>query len=576
MKIFKNKIFLVSLALIITVILASVFFGGKKELPYETALVQKGDIIQEVSVTGNVKPKENVDLAFEISGRVASVDISVGDKIKKGDRLAGLDSSDIDAKFAQALAGVEAAKATLKQYEAAYSVEDAKLTELKKGARPEDIQVSETRVSNAKKSLSDAGTKLDNIKEKAVIDLDNLYNDVDDILNDAYAKADDAVSKQIVSLVSENSPNDFQITFSILDSSLENNVELKRLLVKTELSELRKEIDVLEYSYPVLDEALNKAENHLVVVRDFLSILDDVVDVAVGLTSTTKNTYKGYITTGRNNVNSEISDINTQKQNIAAQKITNQNNIFTAESNVNTKESNLLAAEDELSLKKAGSTKEQIEAQEQRVVQAEASIGQQEAVIKQSQANVRSLKAQIFKTIIYSPIDGTVTKQNAKAGQIVSPNTPLISIISEGQFEIEVNISEADIAKVKVGDYAKITLDAYGDDNIFEAEVVKIDPAETIIEGVSTYKTTLNFKNKDDRIRSGMTANIDILTGKKENVIKVPQRAVADKDGEKFIRVIKDNKPKEVKIKIGLRGSNGLVEVTDGLFEGDEIIVFEK
>jgi len=574
--ILKHKVLLGVGAIFALGVLYYVFFGETQPPAYDTALVARGDVVQEVSVTGNVKPKEAVDLAFEISGRVANVYVSVGSKVKKGDMLASLDSSDIDAKFAQALAGVDAAKATLKQYNAAYSAEDAKLTEIKKGTRPEEVQLSETKVANAKKSLSDAETNLSNIKEKADNDLQNLYDDVDDILNEAYTKADDATSKQIVDIISEGSSNDFQLTFGTYDSILESKVENERITVKSELISFKQELASLDGSYSSLDSSLDKAAAHLVVIRNFLSDLDDVVDVASGLSSATKSTYKGYISTGRNNVNTEISDINAQKQNIAAQKITNQNNIFSAEAKVNDAKSALAAAEDELNLKKAGSTKEQIDAQEQRVVQAEANIGQQEAVVKQQEANVNSLKAQILKTIIYSPIEGTVTKQDAKVGQIVSVNSPLISVISEGEFEIEVNIPEADIAKVKIGNTARVTLDAYGDSELFEAEVIKIDPAETVIEGVSTYKTTLSFKKESERIRSGMTANIDILTGKKENVIAIPQRAVAEKNGDKIVRVIKNGKPEDVKIETGLRGSDGRVEVTRGLSEGDTIIVFER
>jgi len=572
----KKKVIVFFLAVVLAALFALIFFGGKKELPYESVLVKRGDIVQEVSVSGNVKAKEEVDLAFEISGKIASVDVSVGDVVKKGDRLTSLDSSEIDAKFAQALAGVEAAKATLKQYEAAYAAEDAKLTELKKGVRPEEIQLSETKVSNAKKLLFDEEENLSNIKQKAELDIQNLYDDIDDILNDAYAKADNAITKQIVSLFSENSPNDFQITFLVSDFSLENQIELKRLLAKNELSDFKKEVETLEYSQTFLDEALLKAKKHLIFLRDFLSLLDDAVDVSTDLTAAGKSTYKGYISTGINDVNSKISEINTQQQAIETQKITNRNNIFTAEIRVNNARSALSSAEDELSLKKAGSTKEQLEAQEQRVIQAEANIGQQKAIIKQNQANLRSLKAQIFKTVIYSPIDGTITKQEAKLGQIVSPNVTLVSVISEGRFEIETNIPEADIAKVKIGNFAKATLDAYGDDELFEAEVVKIDPAETVIEGVSTYKATLAFKNENEKIRSGMTANIDILTGKKENVLAVPQRAVAEKNGEKFIKVIKNKEPKEIKVETGLRSSDGRVEIVSGLSEGDEIVVFEK
>jgi len=102
--------------------------------------------------------------------------------------------------------------------------------------------------------------------------------------------------------------------------------------------------------------------------------------------------------------------------------------------------------------------------------------------------------------------------------------------------------------------------------------VVKIDPAETIIEGVATYKTTLQFEKSDGRIKSGMTANIDISTDKRENVLVIPQRAVVSEGAGKFVMV--DNgtsNPEKRKIETGLRGIDGNIEVISGLSEGEKI-----
>jgi HlyD family secretion protein len=190
---------------------------------------------------------------------------------------------------------------------------------------------------------------------------------------------------------------------------------------------------------------------------------------------------------------------------------------------------------------------------------------------------VQNIKTQLAKTVIFSPINSILTKMEIEVGENASLNVAIISLMSASEFEIEARVAEVDIAKIKINDSAKVTLDAYGSDIIFEAKVVKIDPAETIIEGLPTYKVTLQFIEKDDRLKSGMTADIDILTAQKQEVILIPQRAVISENGDKLVRVLeKGNKVKKVIVKTGLRGSSGEIEIVEGLAEGDKVIISIK
>ncbi|MCK5026965.1 MAG: HlyD family secretion protein, partial [Candidatus Pacebacteria bacterium] len=146
----------------------------------------------------------------------------------------------------------------------------------------------------------------------------------------------------------------------------------------------------------------------------------------------------------------------------------------------------------------------------------------------------------------------------------------------EDSYEIEVFIPEVDIVKVSVGDEVNITLDAYSDDDIFKAMVSSIDPAETMIEGVSTYKIVLSFIVKDDeRIRSGMTADAEIMTDKRENVIVVPTRAIQS-NGHKYIQVVIGDSLEDREVIVGLKGSSGFSEITKGLLEGETIVTFVR
>jgi len=73
-----------------------------------------------------------------------------------------------------------------------------------------------------------------------------------------------------------------------------------------------------------------------------------------------------------------------------------------------------------------------------------------------------------------------------------------------------------------------------------------------------------------------MTANVTIITDFKENVLILPQRAVLERNGKKFVRVPEDSTFKEIEVQTGLRGSGGEIEIISGLKEGDKVITFIK
>jgi multidrug efflux pump subunit AcrA (membrane-fusion protein) len=196
--------------------------------------------------------------------------------------------------------------------------------------------------------------------------------------------------------------------------------------------------------------------------------------------------------------------------------------------------------------------------------------------IHQAELDIQDTLVQIAQRTITSPVNGVVTKVIPKVGETISPGTPVVSVISENRLEIEANLPEADVAKITVGQDANVTLDAYGSDVIFKAKVISLDPAETLIDGVPTYKTTFQFIDADDRIKSGMTANIIVSGEKKENVLSVPQRSVITKNGQKIVQTLQGEKVIEKPVTTGLRGSDGSVEIIEGLNEGDIVIVFTE
>ncbi|HBB02503.1 MAG: RND family efflux transporter MFP subunit, HlyD family secretion protein [Candidatus Peregrinibacteria bacterium GW2011_GWF2_38_29] len=537
------------------------------KLDFTAVEAKIGNMSQEVSVTGKVKSAETIDLTFDKAAKVAYINVKVGDKVKVGQVLAALVNNDFSAQVRQAGASVEAARGQLMQAKASLDYQKANFESIKKGTRDEELQIAQASVDSAMTSLRNAETKAEN-------DLTSLKDDVNDVLADAFTKADDAVRKQTDGMFSNSETSTPGLTFSVSNSQVKIDTEWQRMLSGNELNTWRIELDALKAnvspSEMVLNQAMIKAKYHLSIVRAFLDNLMLAVSYASDLSSATSVSYKTYITLGRTGVNTAISSVVGQLQAIDAQKITNQTNLATAQSALTVAQNNLL-------LKKAGNTVDQISAAEAQVKSSEANVYFYGAQLNSAAANYQNIAAQFEKTIIKSPINGVISKKNLEAGETSSVAVPVLSVMSDAKFEVEVDIPDVDIAKIKVENVARITLDAYGDNDVFLAKVISIDPAETVIEGVPTYKVKLAFDKEDERVKSGMTANIDIVTATRENALYVPQRAVFAIDGERFVKIQdEDGKIYDVKVKAGIRDVNGNMEILEGVKAGDKIVIMNN
>ena len=198
------------------------------------------------------------------------------------------------------------------------------------------------------------------------------------------------------------------------------------------------------------------------------------------------------------------------------------------------------------------------------------------AQIAQAEANVANWQAQDNESRVTAPFDGIITQITPQVGDLVTANTIQFAEMSDNQYKIVVNVPETNIVDMAVGDPANVTLDAFNDTVNFPATVTKIDPAQVIIEGVPTYKVTLHFNKPDSRIRSGMTANIDITTDSLSNVLAIPFRSVLQGGGSTTVRVLNSNGTTwhYVPVTTGLNGSDGMLQILSGIATGTKVVTY--
>lgn len=489
---------------LILLLVGVIFFlvSSKKPLVTEnTTTIKRGDVVQEVSVTGRVKSSKEVNLSFEKNGRIAGVYARVGEEVERGRVLAELESSSARGNLLEA---------------------EARLAELKRGSRPEELSVKKAEVT------------------KFAQDLENAYDGIATIAQDAFAKADDALHVKTSGIFSGYKTTSYKYTVSICDSQLTLNGEALRLAAENDIDLWRAEIANAAVSTSTTTRLplLSRAEEHLSLSMKFLDGVGRALTLDCMMSNTALDTYRANVSTARTGINTAIEAIRTKRQAIASLSLT------------------LEKVQSELILMEAGTSPEAISAQEARVLVAQGELS---------------------KYLIISPISGVVTKADAKVGESADLARPSFSVISNVSYKIEAYIPEADIAKIKIGNMARITLDAHGGDAPFEGALTAVDPAETIVDNVPTYMTTFHFIKNDPRIKSGMTANIDIGTAVRKDVLYVPERSIITRSDKKFIRVVDEQgATSEIEVTIGLRGSEGLVEVSDGAIEGTTIVLAPK
>lgn len=212
-----------------------------------------------------------------------------------------------------------------------------------------------------------------------------------------------------------------------------------------------------------------------------------------------------------------------------------------------------------------------------------ASIGAQQASIAQARANYKTAMTNLGYTKIIAPVDGTIISRDIDVGQPVAASfqAPELFTIAQDltKMQIEVNVSEADIGKVKEGQNVQYTLDGYPD-STFYGKVTQVRLDSTTTSNVVTYTVIVSVSNEDLKLKPGMTANVSIITKESKDVMCAPSIALKfspETNGQKYknqgIWILDNGKPRRIDIKEGASDDTNVEIISPRLKFGDDVIV---
>ena len=213
------------------------------------------------------------------------------------------------------------------------------------------------------------------------------------------------------------------------------------------------------------------------------------------------------------------------------------------------------------------------------------------AQIRQQEAELQSARLDLSRTRILAPASGTVINKLVEPGATVAASfqTPNLFEIAADMsvMQVEASVDEADIGQVRVGQPVSFTVDAYPDQS-FDAVVRQIRTSANEVQNVVSYFVILQVRNPEGKLLPGMTANVEIVTGGKKNVMRVPSAALrfrprigdrpkaepakGKRPATVWIASADPYKPIRRTVTVGLRGENH-AEIVSGLRPGDKVLV---
>jgi HlyD family secretion protein len=237
-------------------------------------------------------------------------------------------------------------------------------------------------------------------------------------------------------------------------------------------------------------------------------------------------------------------------------------------------------AEAERMKKQRGTTRSKLAAVRGRIRIGEAQLASVLASVKQREAQLDQAQADLERTVIRAPVDGTVILRNVDAGQMVSasPQAPALFTIAHDlhDMQVEAAIDQAEVGRLKVGQAATFTVDAFPRRS-FSGEIRQIRKSPRNVQNAVRYTVVIAAANPDLALLPGMTADVRIVVEQREDALKVPDAALRFRPSAATaagrVWVLRNGEPQPVDVRLGLSDGKSTEVLGSALRQGERVIV---
>ncbi len=596
-----HKFLLIILVLALVFLMASMVKGmflkkkGTEISSNQVIILKKGDVVNSINENGKVVSSTSTDIFAEKDSPVSSINVKVGDEVKEGDIIATLDSSAIDEEIAKKKASARANNKTVGAGIAAAKKRLDEAVENRSNGTNAGIVAAKASVEQSLDAYKSAQKTYEDYKNS----LEKQYNP--EIVGEKNSRENLAYGEKSSQLKYNQLINDFSDNKK---KSSENRVLAEDCnsridAIQSRIDDLtRKSTDIGIRMSDVQNDIsdigskgqYNKQQGSDVNKNEAKKLEDDIKSKRQELNSLTR--YQEEIKIELSKLSDELASAKSQKEKYTSEADALDKEIDSQRKNLDQMSIDIEKAHDDLksdadkSIKASQARDDQLKTYKLAMDTAENSYKAALVSLKSAQtsadneismlrdalnsANANSnnldevelkyLNEELEKTKIRALKDGTITKIDAKEGEV--PKSAIARIETVNKLKIESLIKEYNVKDVKIGTKVIITSDALGDEE-FEGKVSFINPTPEDLDPNSqskdvNYKTEIDISKEDsEKLSPGMSLRVKYILSEEEDTYHVPTTAIFNRDGKDYVLALKKDgnntyKIANVEVKKGL------------------------
>ena len=539
-----------------------------------------------VNATGQMEPSQQVDLSFSNPGRVSAVLVKAGDQVAQDAPLARLDSRDLQIRVAQAEAGLAQAQANYAKLQAGSTPEEiaaaqaqvaqaaGQLHQAQGSVTAADVRAAEAQLQQAKEQLArlESGPKTTDVRtaeaqlQQAQATLETQRNQLSAAKTNAQLQMQQSVDSltQAQSRYSRAKQNWDYANANGTDPIIPEVADPSRP-GRTRPNELNDAQRQQYYdTFVQAEAALHSAES---AVQQAQVAYDNTRQAEVSGIQAAEGQVAGA------QANLDKLHAGSDPDQLAAARA----QVASAQANLDKLRGEQRSGA--LEAARAGVSKAQANLDRIKSGAQPDDLAAAQAQVASAQATLDLARLTLDEATLTAPFAGTVAEVNLKVGETPSPTEPALVLADLSSFHVDVAVDEVDVSRLAVAQPVTLTLDALPGLTL-PGKVESIDPLSNAQSTVTSYQVRVTTTANDPRVRSGMSANADIVVAHKPNVLLVPRRAVRNDRGLLVVDMPKDQSvcglPREQRppnpeltqhsVKTGLSNED-VIEITQGLDE---------
>ena len=522
-----------------------------------TVTVSRGPLVATIAGSGTIVAEQDLTLSFEGSGRVAEVLVVEGQTVAANQPLARLDDRELRLTVASAEASLEAARARLAQAEAG-------------NARPQDLTQAEAGLASAEAGLTRARTG--NVTATDIASAEAALQSAQARLDDVRARprpADLAAAQGRYDQARAARASQ-TAALSAAKTRAESLVTQQANLLRTVQDDYsrvywqNRELEQLPGDLPQarIDQAAAAA-------RVVANAEEALAQARVAYAQAVEAEQAGLAA-----AESALRDAEAQLREVSAGA--------TAEE-LTQAEAAVTQARATLTRLRQGGTPAEVAQAEAAVTQARASLERlsapatatdrdiQRAGLAQAEQALAQARLRLDQATLRAPFAGVVTTVHSTTGSAISPSAPALVLIDRAPMHVDLRLSENDVVQVRLGQPVTLAIAALPGWTAV-GTVGLIANAAATTGGVVTYRVRVDLEDRDPMVRLGMTADVTIVTAKREATLLVPNTALLPHGADQVAQILTaDNTLRTVTVQTGLSDDVN-TEILSGLSEGDHVI----